>query len=36
VALDNLFGATQCRSLWYCRSCRQPFEGFKSLGSPTI
>ncbi|HSL32184.1 MAG TPA: 1,2-phenylacetyl-CoA epoxidase subunit PaaD [Candidatus Limnocylindrales bacterium] len=31
VALDNLFGPTQCRSLFYCRSCRQPFEGFKSI-----
>jgi ring-1,2-phenylacetyl-CoA epoxidase subunit PaaD len=31
VALDNLFGPTQCRSLHYCRSCRQPFEGFKQV-----
>jgi ring-1,2-phenylacetyl-CoA epoxidase subunit PaaD len=31
VALDNLFGPTQCRSLFYCRTCRQPFEGFKSI-----
>ena len=31
VALDNFFGPTQCRSLFYCRSCRQPFEGFKSI-----
>ena len=29
VALENLFGPTQCRSLFYCRGCRQPFEGFK-------
>jgi ring-1,2-phenylacetyl-CoA epoxidase subunit PaaD len=29
VALDNLFGPTQCRSLYYCRACRQPFEQFK-------
>jgi ring-1,2-phenylacetyl-CoA epoxidase subunit PaaD len=29
VALDNLFGPTQCRSLHYCRSCRQPFESLK-------
>jgi ring-1,2-phenylacetyl-CoA epoxidase subunit PaaD len=29
VALDNLFGPTQCRSLNYCRACRQPFESFK-------
>ncbi|HEX5147609.1 MAG TPA: 1,2-phenylacetyl-CoA epoxidase subunit PaaD [Candidatus Limnocylindrales bacterium] len=31
VALDNLFGPTQCRSLYYCRTCRQPFEGFKTV-----
>ena len=31
VALDNLFGPTQCRSLRYCRSCRQPFESFKVI-----
>jgi ring-1,2-phenylacetyl-CoA epoxidase subunit PaaD len=31
VALDNLFGPTQCRSLFYCRGCRQPFEGFKAV-----
>ena len=31
VALDNLFGPTQCRSLRYCRACRQPFEAFKEV-----
>jgi len=31
VVLDNLFGPTQCRSLHYCRACRQPFEGFKPV-----
>lgn len=31
VALDSLFGPTQCRSLHYCRACRQPFEGFKTV-----
>jgi ring-1,2-phenylacetyl-CoA epoxidase subunit PaaD len=31
VALDNLFGPTQCRSLRYCRVCRQPFEQFKTI-----
>jgi ring-1,2-phenylacetyl-CoA epoxidase subunit PaaD len=31
VALENLFGPTQCRSLLYCRSCRQPFEAFKAV-----
>jgi ring-1,2-phenylacetyl-CoA epoxidase subunit PaaD len=31
VATDSLFGPTQCRSLRYCRSCRQPFEAFKPV-----
>jgi ring-1,2-phenylacetyl-CoA epoxidase subunit PaaD len=31
TALDNLFGPTPCRSLRYCRSCRQPFEQFKTI-----
>lgn len=31
IALENLFGPTQCRSLHYCRSCRQPFEAFKAV-----
>jgi ring-1,2-phenylacetyl-CoA epoxidase subunit PaaD len=31
VALENLFGPTQCRSLRYCRACRQPFEQFKTV-----
>jgi ring-1,2-phenylacetyl-CoA epoxidase subunit PaaD len=29
VAMDGLFGPTLCRSLFYCRECRQPFEAFK-------
>lgn len=29
VAMDSAFGSTQCRSLFYCRDCRQPFEAFK-------
>ena len=31
TALENIFGPTPCRSLRYCRSCRQPFEQFKTL-----
>jgi ring-1,2-phenylacetyl-CoA epoxidase subunit PaaD len=27
--MDNLFGPTLCRAIYYCRSCRQPFEQFK-------
>lgn len=31
VAMDSAFGPTQCRSLFYCRDCRQPFEAFKLI-----
>jgi ring-1,2-phenylacetyl-CoA epoxidase subunit PaaD len=31
VAMDSAFGPTQCRSLFYCRNCRQPFEVFKPI-----
>lgn len=29
--LESIFGPTLCRSIHYCRSCRQSFEHFKSL-----
>jgi ring-1,2-phenylacetyl-CoA epoxidase subunit PaaD len=29
VVLDSAFGPTQCRALYYCRACRQPFEALK-------
>ena len=31
TALENIFGPTPCRSLRYCRTCRQPFEQFKTI-----
>jgi ring-1,2-phenylacetyl-CoA epoxidase subunit PaaD len=31
TALENIFGPTPCRSIRYCRSCRQPFEQFKTI-----
>ena len=31
VAMDSAFGPTLCRSLYYCRGCRQPFEAFKPV-----
>ena len=31
VVMDSAFGPTQCRSLFYCRSCRQPFEALKTV-----
>jgi ring-1,2-phenylacetyl-CoA epoxidase subunit PaaD len=29
VELDSLFGPTLCRSMYLCRSCKNPFERFK-------
>ena len=29
--LRNAFGSTPCRTIRYCRSCRQPFEAFKPI-----
>ena len=31
TTLDNIFGPTPCRALYYCRDCRQPFESFKPV-----
>ncbi len=31
TSLDNAFGPTLCRAIYYCRKCRQPFEQFKSV-----
>jgi ring-1,2-phenylacetyl-CoA epoxidase subunit PaaD len=31
VVMDSAFGPTQCRSLYYCRACRQPFEALKAV-----
>jgi len=30
--LDSLFGPTLCRSIHYCRNCRQSFEHMKPVG----
>lgn len=29
TALENPFGPTLCRAIWYCRECRNPIERFK-------
>jgi ring-1,2-phenylacetyl-CoA epoxidase subunit PaaD len=29
--LENIFGPTPCRSIRYCKACRQPFEQFKTI-----
>ena len=31
VVMDSAFGPALCRSLFYCRDCRQPFEAFKPI-----
>jgi ring-1,2-phenylacetyl-CoA epoxidase subunit PaaD len=31
TVLENVFGPTQCRSIWHCADCRQPFEAFKPI-----
>lgn len=31
TTLDNLFGPTACRSILYCRSCKNPFEAMKPM-----
>ena len=31
VVMDSAFGPTQCRSLFFCRACRQPFEAIKPI-----
>jgi len=31
TALENPFGPTLCRAIFWCNACRQPFEQFKSV-----
>lgn len=33
VVRESAFGPTLCRSLYHCRSCRNPFEAMKWLGT---
>ncbi len=32
TVVENAFGPTLCRTILYCRGCRNPFEGFKRKG----
>lgn len=32
TTVDSAFGPTPCRTIRYCTSCRNPFEGFKPKG----
>jgi ring-1,2-phenylacetyl-CoA epoxidase subunit PaaD len=31
TALENSFGPTRCRAIFWCNHCRQPFEQFKAI-----
>ncbi len=31
TTLENAFGPTQCRAIYHCADCRQPFEQFKEV-----
>jgi ring-1,2-phenylacetyl-CoA epoxidase subunit PaaD len=31
TAMENPFGPTLCRAIFYCNGCRQPFEQFKAV-----
>lgn len=31
AVMENLFASTSCRSLYYCKKCRNPFEAFKPI-----
>ena len=31
TTMENAFGPTLCRAIYYCHNCRQPFEQFKQV-----
>jgi ring-1,2-phenylacetyl-CoA epoxidase subunit PaaD len=31
TTMDNIFGPTACRSILYCKSCKNPFEAMKPV-----
>jgi ring-1,2-phenylacetyl-CoA epoxidase subunit PaaD len=31
TTIENPFGPTLCRAIYYCANCRQPFEQFKTI-----
>lgn len=33
VREESAFGPTRCRTIWYCESCRHPFEHLKRLAT---
>lgn len=33
TTIDNIFGPTACRSILYCKGCKQPFEAMKPVST---
>ena len=33
VTMENIFGPTACRSILYCKSCKNPFEAMKPISN---
>nr|WP_295970246.1 1,2-phenylacetyl-CoA epoxidase subunit PaaD [uncultured Bacillus sp.] len=33
ITLENIFGPTACRSILYCKSCKNPFEAMKLIST---
>lgn len=33
TSIENLFGPTACRSILYCKSCKNPFEAMKPVST---
>ncbi|WP_084405698.1 1,2-phenylacetyl-CoA epoxidase subunit PaaD [Alteribacter aurantiacus] len=33
TTMENIFGPTACRSILYCRSCKNPFEAMKPVAN---
>lgn len=33
VTMENIFGPTACRSILYCKSCKNPFEAMKLIST---
>ncbi|MGA8942460.1 MAG: 1,2-phenylacetyl-CoA epoxidase subunit PaaD [Thermoactinomyces sp.] len=29
--VENIFGPAACRAIYYCKNCRQPYEGMKKI-----
>lgn len=36
VTMENIFGPTACRSILYCKTCKNPFEAMKLISKTTL